>query len=266
MISLPLATTLAAAVLSTSFISGIFGMAGGMILMGILLVIMPVSAAMVLHGLTQMASNGWRAWLWREHIEWRIASWYAGGSVAAALAFTAIQLVPSKPVALIILGLTPSVGLLLPARLALDVTRPVHGFASGAICTVLQMIAGVSGPILDVFFVRSARLDRRQMVATKAAVQVLGHFLKVAYFGQLLGLGADTIAPVAVMLAIALALIGTQLSRRVLDAISDAQFRSWSRRIIAAVAGVYLVQGTFLLFFDWQSVADTITAMIWPRS
>jgi len=61
MISLSLALTLAAAVLSTSFVSGIFGMAGGMILMGILLAIMPLAAAMVLHGLTQMAANGWRA-------------------------------------------------------------------------------------------------------------------------------------------------------------------------------------------------------------
>jgi uncharacterized membrane protein YfcA len=72
MISLPIALTLAAAVLSTSFVSGIFGMAGGMILMGILLAIMPLATAMVLHGLTQMASNGWRAWLWREHVLWPV--------------------------------------------------------------------------------------------------------------------------------------------------------------------------------------------------
>jgi uncharacterized protein len=68
MITLPLAAALTAAILSTSFISGVFGMVGGMILMGVLLAIMPVAAAMVLHGVTQMASNGWRAWLWRTHI------------------------------------------------------------------------------------------------------------------------------------------------------------------------------------------------------
>jgi uncharacterized membrane protein YfcA len=263
MISLPFAGALAAAVLTTSFVSGIFGMAGGMILMGILLVIMPVAAAMVLHGLTQMASNGWRAWLWREHIQWRISAWYAAGAIVSAVAFAAVALVPNKPTALLILGLTPCVGLLLPVRLAPNVTRHGHGFICGAICTALQLMAGVSGPILDVFFVRSA-LDRRQMVATKAAIQVLGHFLKVAYFGQLLGLGADTIAPTAVILAITLALVGTQLSRRVLDAISDAQFRSWSRGVIGAVAGVYLVQGVFLTFFDWDIVAARVTALIWP--
>ena len=61
MLTLPLAAGFAAAVLFTSFLSGIFGMAGGMILMGLLLAMLPVATAMLLHGITQLASNGWRA-------------------------------------------------------------------------------------------------------------------------------------------------------------------------------------------------------------
>ena len=52
---------LAVSSLVTSFISGILGMAGGMILMGILLAVVPLPQAMMLHGITQLASNGWRA-------------------------------------------------------------------------------------------------------------------------------------------------------------------------------------------------------------
>ena len=77
MLSLPLAAGFAAAIVSTSFISGIFGMAGGMILMEILLAFMPLAPAMVLHGLVQMASSGWRAWQWRADIDWRIVAHYA---------------------------------------------------------------------------------------------------------------------------------------------------------------------------------------------
>ena len=55
-----LISVLCLAMVGTSFLSGIFGMAGGMILIGILLAIMPVPEAMMLHGVTQMASNGWR--------------------------------------------------------------------------------------------------------------------------------------------------------------------------------------------------------------
>ena len=54
--------------IGTAFLSGIFGMAGGLILIGVLLFVFPLPTAMVLHAVTQMASNGWRALLWWRHI------------------------------------------------------------------------------------------------------------------------------------------------------------------------------------------------------
>ena len=259
MITLPLAAALAAAVLCTSFLSGIFGMAGGLILMGILLALMPVAAAMVLHGITQMASNGWRAWLWRAHINWPIAIHYAAGAIAAALALAALRFTPTKPVTLIILGLTPFAGLLLPSRFVPDVRRRLPAFGCGAVCTALMLLAGVTGPIIDVFFVRS-NLDRKQLVATKATVQVLGHLLKIAYFGRVLAGDNAEVAPVAALLAIALAVVGTHLSRRVLDAMNDHQFRTWSRRLITATATFYLIQGFYLLFIEWRDAAWAVAS------
>ncbi len=253
MITLPTAAALAASILGTSFLSGIFGMAGGMILMGILLAMMPLAAAMVLHGVTQMASNSWRAWVWRTHILWPVVAWYAAGGIAAALAFFAVQLVPSKPITFIALGLLSFTGLLLPSRFAPNIVRRPDAIACGTLCTALQFIAGVSGPIFDVFFVRS-NLDRKVIVATKAAIQTLGHTLKVAYFGQLLVAGTAEIAPVAMILAVSFAVAGTQLSRSVLDAISDAQFRSWSRGLIVAIASIYLVHGIALLVSEQKLV------------
>ena len=48
----------AMAVLGASIVSGIFGMAGGMILLGVLLLFMDVAPGMVLFGVIQIASNG----------------------------------------------------------------------------------------------------------------------------------------------------------------------------------------------------------------
>src|SRR5688572_20076871 len=96
---------LAVSALLTSFISGILGMAGGMILMGILLAMMPLPAAMMLHGITQLASNGWRALLWRASVEWRVLRGYCLGALVALAFFAVVQLVVSKPIALITLGL-----------------------------------------------------------------------------------------------------------------------------------------------------------------
>ncbi|HEX4555225.1 MAG TPA: sulfite exporter TauE/SafE family protein, partial [Xanthobacteraceae bacterium] len=55
-------------ILLSSFISGTFGMAGGMILLGVLLVYFDVATAMVLFSILQITANGWRALHWRRFV------------------------------------------------------------------------------------------------------------------------------------------------------------------------------------------------------
>ena len=236
----------AAATLVTSFISGILGMAGGMILMGVLLATLPVAAAMLLHGITQLAANGWRAWMLRSSIEWRVLRGYAIGSVAAFVFFGMVQIVASKPVAFIMLGSMPFLALMLPATWHLNVERRWHSEACGAICMALALVAGVSGPILDVFFIRS-KMGRHAVVASKASTQSLTHFLKIVYFGGLLASGSAAVAPWIALVMIALAFTGTTLSRRVLERIDDSAFRSWTRWTMVSVGFVYLASGATML-------------------
>ena len=42
-------------------------------------------------------------------------------------------------------------------------------------------------------------------------------------------------------------MVGTTLAARVLQAMSDAQFRTWANRIITAIAGYYVAHGTILI-------------------
>lgn len=242
-------------VLVTSFISGILGMAGGMILMGVLLALLPLPAAMMLHGITQMASNGWRAWLWRTNVNWRIFRGYAFGALLSLAAFIVVRVVVSTPVAYILLGLTPFVSFALPARLQLNVDHRGHPLLCGVVCTALQLLAGVSGPLLDVFFVRSA-LDRRGVVATKAMSQTLGHFIKIGYFGgiSVIGVAIATSSIVATALSLpiivacmALAFTGTSLSKRVLEKMSDANFRRWTQWTVMTMGVIYLGSGAWMM-------------------
>jgi len=247
MISVPFAAALTASVLSTSFVSGVFGMAGGMILMGLLLSLMPLASAMALHGITQITSNVARAWLWRQHINWPIVARYACGALVAVLAVSFGPATPGKPTALIFIGLTSLIGLSLPARLTPNVMDQRQAVGCGTLCTGLHLTCGVSGPILDLFFAR-AELGTREIVATKAAINTGGHFVKLVYFGHALVAGGGAISTIAILLAIAAALLGTQLSRVLLEAIDDASFRQWSQRLIAAIAVVSLLQGLILQF------------------
>ena len=76
-----IAVIVVVASLATAFLSSIFGMLGGLILMGILVSLMQVGPAMVLHGLIQMTSNGYRAWLNRIDINWKIVGTLFIGNV-----------------------------------------------------------------------------------------------------------------------------------------------------------------------------------------
>jgi uncharacterized membrane protein YfcA len=89
------------------FISGLFGMAGGLILLGVLLVFMDVAPAMVLFGTIQMVSNGWRATLWLRYVEWSIVWRFLIGSTTMFLLMRSVAIVPSKAALYLMLGLLP---------------------------------------------------------------------------------------------------------------------------------------------------------------
>jgi uncharacterized membrane protein YfcA len=244
--SLAILSILAVSALATSFVSGILGMAGGMILMGILLAVLPLPVAMMLHGITQLASNGWRALIWRNEVDWRVFRGYALGALATFAFFAVVQFVVSKPVALIVMGFTPFITLALPEKLHLNVERRGHPFACGAICTVLSLTAGVSGPILDVFFVRS-KMSRHAVVATKAMTQCLSHVSKIIYFGAFAVMEGAHVHPYLGAMMVVLAFVGTSLSQPVLKRMNDASFRFWTRWTVMSLGVFYLASGVVLL-------------------
>lgn len=242
----PLTLALAGlSVLATSILSGVVGMAGGMILMGILLMLMPVTAAMVLHAVTQIASNGWRAFLWRGYIDWRIIAGYAAGSFAVFLVMKFVAVLPAKAVVYIGMGITPFIVLALPMRFVPEITRKGAPALCGAAVMFVQLLAGVAGNVLDVFFQRSG-LDRKTVVATKAASQVLAHIQRAAFFGAF-AISGDIFPLWVYAGSIAIAMLGASLAAMILHRITDAHFRSWSRTIILAVSVVYLAKGVWLL-------------------
>src|ERR1700741_5115836 len=174
---------LGALMVATAFLSGLFGMAGGMILIGVLLMLMPLPTAMVLHAITQMASNGWRAFLWRAHISWRPVLVYLIGCALALGIWSLVRYVPEKPVALLLLGGTPFLARLMPSSLKPDPESVWQGAVYGSICMGLMLMTGVIGPLLDTYFLGGTKMDRRGIIATKAPCGVGSHFTKLIYFG-----------------------------------------------------------------------------------
>jgi uncharacterized membrane protein YfcA len=69
--------------------------------------------------------------------------------------------------------------------------------------------------------------------------------MKVAYFGLLVAHpgGRDGHQWAAMTLVVACAVLGTALSRRFLERMSDRQFYFWIRRIILVLGAIYIAEG-----------------------
>jgi len=231
----------------TATLSGVFGMAGGLVLMGALAFVLPVQAAFVSHGILQLVANGWRSILHRKHVRWDIVGWYALASLVTGLIVAALSFAPSKPLLFLLLGLVPFLTWLPQSWINLDAARPRQAFLSGLTVTGLNLTAGVAGPLLDIFFVRT-ELTRHAIVATKAATQVFAHLAKILVYGAPLVTGvAIGMPPLWVFaLAIPLSMAGTYVGGMILDRMTDVNFKRWTRWIVTGVGVSYLVRAAQL--------------------
>ena len=231
--------------LGTSVLSAIFGMAGGLMLMGIYTACLPVTQAMVLHGWTQAVANGLRAWLLRRDIQGSVVGGYLIGAGAAWLVLRWALWVPSPLVVFLGLGAMPFLGRWLATRLRFpDISRSLPtAMLAGFLVNGVQGLAGVAGPLLELFFVET-RLGRKEVVATKAATQMASHLLKLVWFLEI-----SSQRPSAALLAAAAvaAIAGTLIGAQLLDRLSDRRFREASRWLVLGIGSYYLLRGTRLL-------------------
>jgi uncharacterized membrane protein YfcA len=233
-------------IIISSFISGVFGMAGGMILLGVLLNYFDVAAAMILFSIIQFVANGSRAVQWRSYIVWPIFYWFALGAVVAFAIMWMIAYIPDKAMVYLLLGLMPFAIDVLPGRMRPNIEWRGVPVVTGFLTAVIQILSGVGGLMLDIFFQKSM-LDRKTTNATKAVSQTFSHAVRWVYFGSLAGMG--NLPLWIVPPAVALAAFGSWLAPYVLERMTDHGFRQWTRVIIYAISIVYLMRAAWLY---WQ--------------
>lgn len=233
-----------ASVLLASFVSGMFGLAGGMILLGSLLVFLDVATAMVVFSILQLFGNIWRIVLWRQFIRWGIVGAYVAGSLSAFVLLSFVSFVPNKAFVYLVLGLLPFTVEAIPKKWKPNIQRTGVPTASGFITSAIQLLAGNGGLLLDVVFQKSL-LDRKTTVATKAMAQSFTHLMRMAYYIPLGGMG-DAMPLWGYAAGIVLTITGTSLAATMLERMTDEGFRHWTRNVIFAVSSVYLLRAAWL--------------------
>ncbi|APX91543.1 hypothetical protein BWR19_00440 [Halomonas sp. 1513] len=230
-----------AVVFMTSALSGVFGMAGGLVLLWFLLILFPVATAIAVHGVIQLTANASRAWLSRRFIAWRIVSLMTFGVVIAAICLLLVNYTPNAVTVSLLIGLMPILVWMPKAWFHFNAAKASHAMGCGFVAGGLTIAAGLSGPLIDIFFIRT-NMDRRQVVATKAMIQVISHGIKIVfYLGAALSLSKGDWT--MILLAAPFAMLGTQAGNRILQRLTDANFRTWTRWIVTAIGGFYFIQG-----------------------
>ena len=229
---------LAAAAFLTSILSAVVGMAGGITLLGVMLLFLDPLDAIPLHGIVQLVSNGSRTWVQREHVVRPIVIRYAIPLLPAA----ALGLLFARGLDPVVLKTAIGVFVLVATwrsqwlLIGLHPERvdPKRRFAVlGAIAGFLNMTVGATGPFIAPFFL-DLGLTRFQLIGTKAACQLLGHVSKVLVFG----LGGFAFGAEAGLIGLlcACVVVGTWAGSRMLHLVDERQFTLLYRAVLTLVA------------------------------
>ena len=178
---MPLTILIVAALIGAA-ISGAIGMGGGVFLLAVMATVLPPGVVVPIHGAVQLASNFTRSMALLKNVSWRIFWLYTPTMVLGA--WIGLQLYRGAGS----WWFKPAIGAFFAAFLLWDrfkprrIRLPLWMFVPAGIGGgFLTITVGVSGPYLAAFFLRDD-LERREIVATKATIQTLGHFLKFPAF------------------------------------------------------------------------------------
>lgn len=223
----------------TAALSGVIGMGGGMTLVGVMTALLPPAAVVPVHGVVQLASNFTRTLALLRHVSWPLFGLYAPflvvGTLAAGAVWAGVSLAWFRPgigafllVFLVWRRLKPE--LRSPPRWVYPPLGVVVGF--------LGIFVGATGPFIAPFFQRDD-LEKEAVIATKAAVQAVGHLLKVPVF---LFVGFDFLAYTPLLLAlVAATVVGTLIGRAILHRLSRRIFNVVFEGTLALIAAYLLL-------------------------
>lgn len=232
--------------LLTSTLSGALGMAGGVILLAIYMIFLPLPQALILHGLTAASGCAFRALINYKKVRFDVAIPYIIASVITFGIFHFISFKVSKQVIFLILGFLPFLSLLRKFAGELDIEKRGRAYFCGFIVSCCQTISGVAGGLLDLFFLAS-KLDRFEIVATKAFTQMVGQVLKTIFFIQLYHYNFSELHSSYYIAAAVTPLFGSLLGKEILKKFSDNIFMKVAKTTMFGFSGFMVYKGFALV-------------------
>jgi uncharacterized membrane protein YfcA len=237
----PLALALAiVAAFGLAVVSAVAGFGGGALLLPVFTGLFGLRVAVPVLTLTQIVSNGGRAWFNRDHLRWRIIGRFSLGAVPLAVAGG--LLLAHAPLA----PLKRLLGVFLIALVVWRRVRPHPAPPSdnafigvGAASGLGSALLGSVGPLTAPFFLAKG-FTRATFIGTEAACALLMHGAKIGAYGASNLLTGQVLLLGAAMTPATLA--GAWAGKRIVAWISDRVFVILVE-VGLAVAGLLFVTG-----------------------
>lgn len=205
----------------TSAMTAAFGIGGGLAMLALMGIIMPVAALIPVHGLVQLGSNTGRMWRMRAFLNHHILLIFMLGAVLGAflggsLVFTIPDAALKLMLGIFILIVT---WVTLPKSVSSSKTNIGIG---GFVTTTLTMFLGASGPLVVALLSKTFD-ERQQLIANTAGAMAIQHALKVIAFGFFGFAFAQWMPLIAAM--IVTGYLGTIIGGKLLGVMNEDLFR-----------------------------------------
>ena len=229
----------------TSSISAVLGMGGGIILLGIMAIIIPEGYMVIaLHGIIQLFSNTTRTFVFRNHIKWPIIKdFFIGALIGLCLSGVIIfilikgfQVQSANEIKFDILK--PLIGVFIIWYLFFKKSKKKKFIKSffwvGGVSGISSVFIGATGPLIAPFFL-SYQLTKENIIANKAACQVISHFGKIPLFIYFFNVNYMNEFWVLLPL-IAAVFLGTNFGKKILEFIPEPIFKKLFRYTLLIIA------------------------------
>ena len=242
--------------LITSSISAVIGMGGGIILLAIMAIIIPEGYMVIaLHGAIQMFSNGTRTFIFRNHLKKQLLWEFFQGAIIGLSLST-----------IIIYAITQYYDVSSASQIKFEFLKPIIGVyiiwnlylkgpkkkkknklfrIVGLIGGISSVFIGAAGPLIAPFFLKDS-LHKKNIIANKAACQLISHFGKIPIFIYLFDVNYVNEYTVLIPLVISV-YIGTNIGKKLLEFIPEKIFKIVFK-ICLTIISIRLIIGEFLLF------------------
>ncbi len=243
----------------TSAFAAVVGMGGGIMLLSVMLLFLPLEITIPLHGAVQLVSNFTRLILFYKYIQFRVFIIFSVaatvGTIPGIYLFNSLD----KLVIKILLGLFIVYSVLRPTStdahhensIPTSVFEKIYNLllssnsflVAGFLAGSVSMIIGATGPLIGPFFLR-AKFEKNVHIATLAVCQSYVHFLKLLAFGFI---GMSIFEEKFLFLTMSAGVIlGTITGKRIISLIPEETFHKIFKIVLGIIgAKILIIDGLY---------------------